>query len=71
MNTPRKSPSRWRAVVIVGAWAVLAPTMTPIHGAARVEPRPMKKAAEVRCHWGVTIGFGPLVERAISAQLRP
>jgi len=40
VNTPGKSPSDWRVVVIAGAVAVLASAMTPDPAAAANRPKP-------------------------------
>lgn len=72
MNTPEKSPSHRRVVVIAGAWAVLASAVTPVFAAPLREKAHLTKkpAASARSRGG---GGGEAfsLERMITAVMRP
>lgn len=71
MNTPPKSLSQRRVVVIAGAFAVLASAMTPAWAAVMREKAHMaRKPAAASHRYGR--GGGPFsVGWAFTAQLRP
>ena len=71
MNTPPKSPSQRRAVVIAGAFAVLASAVTPVFAAVPREKAHFTKkpATPARSHGGSGGAFS--LERTITAVLRP
>lgn len=72
MNTPSKSPSQRRAVVIAGAWVVLASAVTPVFAAPpREQVHAAKKTAAPAHSRGGGSGGAFSLERTITSVLRP
>ncbi|WP_341633364.1 hypothetical protein [Sphingomonas agri] len=72
VNTPSKSPSQRRVVVIAGAWAVLASAVTPVFAEPpRERARFTKKSAAPARSPGGGSGGAFSLERTITAVLRP